>query len=544
MNQGRMQACRNIAKKEWAPLPIQAEAFAVNDLSACVVTLAGEVFQYKDLGSSLNILSEDKQMKLDLDEAVAHVAMANSLLLVITKSGKLVARVGMSHTNQAGTGWNEVLSAQDMHFQALDLIQLQARDGRDVFRVAGVTRNHDVVYAQGSLDDLVFDAGLAWHHICLHGATTSNDQTIVRLGMTSLWITSQNLNSLFRCHVSFRGSHWKKVLLKPEQDEGKEREGYGRIKEIAAGGLYSFEGVLWATQFSLKPNATEICFSKFHDGLFHRVSLPLFSKASVMCVASAPEACWMLMSNGDILMRQGISLLEKPEGKSWVKLDMRQLQSEGVTLQHLALGADDAAWAVDNTGNAWLRLGKLAAAGSKNSSGAVPAWIPIEAAAATSALTTPSDRTAIRLTKICASSSYHVVWALDFQRNVYVREGIFPDFRLGVDWVNVGGVNAVSICASATAVWALSAAGRVFTRRGITSSNFIGDFWQEVCVPAVGIITALSVSSCNKAYAIDCAGSVLELAHEEISLTKAPKIKAAVAKVSPDNVEGGWALVD
>ena len=33
------------------------------------------------------------------------------------------------------------------------------------------------------------------------------------------------------------------------------------------------------------------------------------------------------------------------------------------------------------------------------------------------------------------SASGRIVWALDNEQNVYVREGIFPDFRQGVDWL-------------------------------------------------------------------------------------------------------------
>ena len=37
--------------------------------------------------------------------------------------------------------------------------------------------------------------------------------------------------------------------------------------------------------------------------------------------------------------------------------------------------------------------------------------------------------------RVYTSASGRIVWALDNEQNVYVREGIFPDFRQGVDWL-------------------------------------------------------------------------------------------------------------
>lgn len=39
----------------------------------------------------------------------------------------------------------------------------------------------------------------------------------------------------------------------------------------------------------------------------------------------------------------------------------------------------------------------------------------------------------------------YMVWALDDQGKIYVREAIFPDFPLGADWVAVTGITAVDL---------------------------------------------------------------------------------------------------
>ena len=70
-----------------------------------------------------------------------------------------------------------------------------------------------------------------------------------------------------------------------------------------------------------------------------------------------------------------------------------------------------------------------------------------------------------------ASSALHMVWASDSEGLLHVREGIFPDFRLGTSWVSVPGLGdaVAGLCASDRAVYALTGgAGRVFKRARIS----------------------------------------------------------------------------
>ncbi len=62
-------------------------------------------------------------------------------------------------------------------------------------------------------------------------------------------------------------------------------------------------------------------------------------------------------------------------------------------------------------------------------------------------------------------------------QNVYVREGIFPDVRQGLDWLLVSGMTAIALSVSDVTVWALSAAGQIYKRIGITENNYIGEAW-------------------------------------------------------------------
>jgi len=68
----------------------------------------------------------------------------------------------------------------------------------------------------------------------------------------------------------------------------------------------------------------------------------------------------------------------------------------------------------------------------------------------------------------------YMVWALDNRKQVYVREGIFSNYQIGTGWVCVGGIEAVELSVSSTAVWALSPNGAIYRRHGISDSNYIG----------------------------------------------------------------------
>jgi hypothetical protein len=38
-----------------------------------------------------------------------------------------------------------------------------------------------------------------------------------------------------------------------------------------------------------------------------------------------------------------------------------------------------------------------------------------------------------------------MVWVLDHRNNIYVREGIYNDLKIGTGWVLVSGIEAVEI---------------------------------------------------------------------------------------------------
>ena len=113
----------------------------------------------------------------------------------------------------------------------------------------------------------------------------------------------------------------------------------------------------------------------------------------------------------------------------------------------------------------------------------------------------------------------------------------------------VEGIEAVSLCASDSAVYALTGRGKVYRREGITELNFSGISWQEV-PPGQnsGSLTSLTVTVCDQLYGVNKAGRVTEMLTKEIGFGQAAgelrSVRRTAPKISRDNVEGDWAVID
>ena len=119
-----------------------------------------------------------------------------------------------------------------------------------------------------------------------------------------------------------------------------------------------------------------------------------------------------------------------------------------------------------------------------------------------------------------------MVWARDSNHGVYVREAVYPELPVGTGWVPVTGLSVVSLAISRRTVWALSTSGQVFRRRGISSTDWLGESWQAIPAPegqvsavyrlediiiAVLQAVSLSVGQCDTVWSLDRAGSLHQL---------------------------------
>jgi len=103
-----------------------------------------------------------------------------------------------------------------------------------------------------------------------------------------------------------------------------------------------------------------------------------------------------------------------------------------------------------------------------------------------------------------------MVWARDSNHGVYVREAVYPELPVGTGWVPVTGLSVVSLAISRRTVWALSTSGQVFRRRGISSTDWLGESWQAIPAPE-GQAVSLSVGQCDTVWSLDRAGSLHQL---------------------------------
>ena len=75
------------------------------------------------------------------------------------------------------------------------------------------------------------------------------------------------------------------------------------------------------------------------------------------------------------------------------------------------------------------------------------------------------------------------MWARDSRHGLYVREGVYPDWPVGTRWLAVTGVSVVNMAVSRSTVWVLSTSGDILKRKGVSSTNWVGDSWQTVPSP-------------------------------------------------------------
>ncbi|KAK7081500.1 hypothetical protein SK128_009892, partial [Halocaridina rubra] len=90
-------------------------------------------------------------------------------------------------------------------------------------------------------------------------------------------------------------------------------------------------------------------------------------------------------------------------------------------------------WGVDTRGGVYMRQGPLSPPSPES---LPPAWIQVDPV--------PLKGNAV-FTKVYVGMKIHMVWAVDSNRRVYVREAIFPEIPIGLSWVPVAGLSALQL---------------------------------------------------------------------------------------------------
>ncbi|KAF6215080.1 hypothetical protein GE061_009829 [Apolygus lucorum] len=225
--------------------------------------------------------------------------------------------------------------------------------------------------------------------------------------------------------------------------------------QMSAEGVFEDKGCVWVL---CKGNRL-IGIPSSLDSV-HHIKAP----CKIVCLASRPQALWLLSEDGEVYIKQGISD-DNPLGADWKKMNSEQLREKRFQISHLSCGFD-VVWACDIRGNILMLVGSPHAISNCSYT---PAWVVVDGSAL-------QNHT---FTKVYVGPQCHMVWALDNAGNVYVREAIYPDLPVGISWVHVPGLKASHLSISAETVWALGHGG-IYKRTGISASNFIGDMWTRV----------------------------------------------------------------
>lgn len=475
---GKAYSMEDPMLNDFVEITSQAKWVRVTNKFGVVLKLDGSLEIYLDIHKPSLLIQRYERLKFEGN--ISSLSVVENLMAVVS-NGFLYLRTGMSPTNNVlGTSWS---LTRNLKVQ-VEQVELHSKDS--IQKVLVTTSDNELYFCQGDLTNK--DLNPNWIQISVFGChidlderlrvSMSNSMIVVADPMSGTGVIAQEMIS---------GSYWETIHF----DQIK-----ARIKDIQANGIYEHEGVLWVTMFSLKPNTNELFFTKFHDQALHQVPLPKDLDCPISSIAACPEACWLLTSKGDIFIRTEIRPI-LPEGSDWVKLDMTQLEGT-IKLEHIAMGTD-VIWALDSQGQVWFRLGSV------GPHEIVPAWLALE----------DSD---LKLTRIASSSSIHMVWAIDTDQRVVVREGIYPDFRHGTSWTHVDGVEkVVDIIASHAYIWVLTQDGSFYKRCGITEVNVKGEFWEAVSLHS-HTLTSVSVTVCDKPFALDKRGRIIALNDVDICL--------------------------
>ncbi|TRY79613.1 hypothetical protein TCAL_12625 [Tigriopus californicus] len=476
---GKAYSMEDPMQNDFVEITSQAKWVRVTDKFGVVLKLDGTLDIYLDIHKPTLLLQRSERLKFD--GHISSLSVVENLMTVVS-NGFLYLRSGLSASNNAlGTSWT---LARNLKVQ-VEHVTLYSNASRQKMLVT--TTDNEVYFCQGDLANKDFNP--QWIQISVYGCSIDIDESLkVSMSNSMIVVADPASGAGVISQEMVSGSYWETIQF----DQIK-----SRIKEIQANGIFELEGVLWVVMFSLKPNVNELFFTKFHDQSLHQVPLPRELDCPITSIAASPEACWLLSSKGDIFIRTDIRPI-LPEGADWLKLDMTQLV--GTTkLEHIAMGTD-VIWALDSNGQVWLRLGSV------GPNEVIPAWVALE----------DSD---LKLARIASSSSIHMVWAIDTDQRVVVREGIYPDFRHGAAWTHVDGVErVVDIIASHAYIWVLTQDGSFFRRSGITEANVRGEFWEMVSLHS-HTLTSVSVTVCDKPFALDKRGRIIALNDVEICLS-------------------------
>ncbi|XP_028395914.1 tectonin beta-propeller repeat-containing protein 2-like isoform X2 [Dendronephthya gigantea] len=273
---------------------------------------------------------------------------------------------------------------------------------------------------------------------------------------SGLWLLDTK-NALHACRGQATGAYWDIVCPAGTAQSAT-------WCEVTTG----LAGYIWAIQ----PNGELTCFHP--KGSSYNVQSPS-ERLQFDFMRGSPHGLWCLMSahNSKAYIRDGISE-DYPQGFAWTSLSLKH--QEVISIKHFSVGRITV-WAVDMSGQVWVRIGSV---GGDESSALSQAWLPLD---------NPEN---IEFASVEVNCKDLMVWAVDTRGGVYARDGVDENYLVGQQWREVEGVILKSICLSSYLVYGLCTTEEIVCRFGVSGANCIGDYWKKLpgCFPKISVNSA------------------------------------------------------
>lgn len=503
---------------EWVEAASNVCSIAAGEDSVWLVSQDGDIFCQK--GLSKDVCSTDPlKVEKPCEWPAVKIVCFSQLVWLLSSMGEVYVRLGVSSARPEGIEWRRVNipvpgSVVDISLGLQRTGWIVDKDNNIMFSVDHMEREPH--WWQVLISDYVFQQTSPLQRL---RSTLKNLRPPILMPLShmscvvsskeSIWILQHKSKILHANKTKITGHAWTRVRLKGCPTGIK-------WQTVTAEGVFESGGQIWL----LSANGDLFCTQPYNNRKIEQIPLP--SSDGAVCLAASSQSLWVLTSTGKIYTRHGVS--EKClEGESWTQLSLMQI--EDVHLTHVSCGLD-VIWACDTAGHMHMTVSFPHAVATNTFS---PVWIRV-----------PENKSVFFI-KVFVGPQTYMVWALDNQGKVYVREAIFPDFPLGADWVAVTGISAVDLSVSSTAVWALSVDGDIYTRQGITQNNYIGDYWKKI----PGSVEALTASMCDRLWGIDTSGSLLR--HTQLAVNLNPNSGTPITSQPVDffstGVEGDWEVL-
>lgn len=505
----------------WDEVAMNVVSVSVTEATAWYVTSSGDVFMCPDVtiqGKPVTFYGVSCLFK------VQQVTCYDDVVWVLTTQDTLLARIGISPQVPQGTSWVDIPLPSKGSPACISLGYnstgwLIDSEGSVFFKTNlknSVPCGYNKEWWQVDLNEFVYQvspplAKMQKNLSSISHKVLSKGKWHLVAGKHGVWFCESMSSHLNSCRRNITGYIWEKAHVNLLHSGTK-------WTDIAAGGVFKDEGVVWGLQTGGQLAALSPRLRKWYT-----VGLP--RGTSLSCIAPSPESLWVLTTNGDVMVRTG-QTHHQPMGDTWIPLDTSQLGD--VQLTHLSCSYETV-WACDTKGTVYMRIGSLRPPAPRT---LPPAWVPIESG---------YQEESPFISSVYVGPRNYMVWALDNRKHVYVREGIYPELHIGTSWVEVPGVQARQLCVSEKAVWALTPSGEIFRRFNICNTNFVGDYWKRI----PGHAACLAVSVDDRLWAVAADGSALQLSTCELPsrINEMDTLGLSASAEKTDADMDGWELV-